>query len=234
MASFHVLLDESGQESTALPVQVCAAVFEDLDASEAVVSELYADWCSAPELRAIPSFQEFLEKGFHNWQIPFEIQLSFIRQLRTLGGFRAFIAFSKRTRLRDHTDNELAAVLYAALLPDVLLYLRARQVELHFETNSGLNHVFADIVSDCAARASDKASRPVPVPRLTIVDKLEYTAMGVTDFILAIVGKWIAAEMTRDATQSVYRNYVVVEPSVAMIYDFDTNTRSTRSHRAFR
>lgn len=231
----RVYLDESGQELKDKPVLVGGALCPDPDALEATIRSLYERLKADDRFEGTESYENFVKQAFHNGQIPVEHQITFIGELTRIPGFRIYIAFSRRARLPELTDTQRCAVLYASLLPDLVLATRAAELEMWFEENTSLNKHFEKLARDAVLRAREIRGPRGFVPKVTAryVSKSEALSLGVIDFALAVVATWVAAGYPRERTRVEARNFIAIERDVAMIYDFDLGKRSTRLHREF-
>ncbi|WP_210479600.1 hypothetical protein [Naasia sp. SYSU D00948] len=227
-----VLFDETGQQTTR-PIVVGAVITADVDRLETTVRELFDYWAAEERFDGMESYKHFLARGFHNNQIPLELQNAFIQTLREIDGLRIFAAVSDRTRL-TLTDDDRCLVLYGSLLPDVIAYLRLGEPTFYFEENPTLQKHFGRLTQDAYDRAARRApGRSLPKPEVRVTRKDELLALGVVDFVISIIANWVALEDRQDVSKREVRNYRAIERDIAVIYHFDTRERISRRHRAF-
>jgi hypothetical protein len=230
----RILLDESGQQSETLPLMVGAVACPEPERLDDILNELHAELSAMDRFAGQASFDAFVKDGFHNWQIPFELQVQFISELEKLDGFRLYVCFSRRARLPTLTDDQRCLVLYRALLPDVYLAQKIDSVDLWFEENSTLGRHFKKVAEDSRADAVAKSDEDrVPQVNVRVVSKDEAPSLGIVDFAMAIIGQWLLQPAPRDLAQYKVRNFMAIERDVALIHDFDSGKRSTRLHRDF-
>jgi hypothetical protein len=206
-------------------------VFSEL---EEAVEKLYGVWSQSPQMEGLKSFEAFAKEGFHYSKNPREIQNSFVETMGRLNGYRAFVAFSNRARMSDISEIQRMKVLYGALLPDIISYVRTAQVCLLFEQNTDLNSWFPSLVGKAVSRATHMSgNRTLPTVTYRVVEKQEHRLLALIDYTMAIVSNWVDSGYSRDPENFKYRQYRAIEANIAMIYDFDRGLRSTRAHRQF-
>jgi hypothetical protein len=199
-----------------------------------ILSELHEELSATDRFAGQASFDAFVRDGFHNWQIPFELQVRFISELERLDGFRLYVCFSRRKRLASLNDDQRCLVLYRAMLPDVLLAQNRALIELWFEENTSLGRHFTKVAEDSRADAISKSDESrVPELDVRVVSKNDAPSLGIVDFGMAIISQWLLQPAPRDLAQYKVRNFMAIERDVALIYDFDTGKRSSRLHRNF-
>lgn len=233
MVSLTLVLDESGQQQPERPVCVGAATCLDYGNLESSLRTWHTEWSQDERFDGQPSFDHFVESGFHNNQIPLEIGMRFIDKLKVTPGFRVSLAYSQRVALPALSDSQLCLVLYARLLRDIFLRRGVSHFELLFENNNELDSKFKRLADEAMRFATMRAPRDWSPPAVTVrtVSKQESLTVGVIDFALKIVSEWVIAGKPRDRQSSSFRNYLALERRFSVIEDIDLNERISRTSR---
>ena len=231
--AFTLVLDESGQQVSDRPVCVGAVTCTNYSALEERLRELHAEWSQDERFVGLQSFEHFVDGGFHNNQIPLELQLRFIDLLESTPQFRLSVSYSRRGTYPTLDDNQLCLVLYARLLRDIFLRKGVRHFDLLFETNEALNPKFDRLVEDSLRFAAKRAPQNWTEPSVAVqvVTKQDSLTLGVVDFALKIVSDWVVAGKPTNVKAASYRNYSALKRRFSIIEDLDMNERISRHSR---
>ncbi len=230
----RVLLDESGNnDGQALLLVGALTSSRDFSTLEQQVQDAFDDFAARRDLRGLPSFEHFLQVGFHAAEDPREIEQAFFDEISGWMGFKTFLVASDRSRLTGTDETQRLLELYRVLLPDVLLRLRNHdRVELLIEQNEQLRpHLpaLATELPDLVRRRAPTAS--VPAVTAEMVAKRNPHALSVLDYVMAACARWLKAGRPRDPRTWSFRRFLAVQPSISMLYSLEDGLISNRKHR---
>lgn len=226
----HLVLDESGQQVVQRPLCVGIASCAEIDALEERLGEIHAKWSSEERFEGLGSFDAFMKEGFHNNQIPPELQVRFIDELESMPFFRLSISFTRRERFPDLDDDKMTMIMYADLLADLIRQRGSTEYKILLENNQYIEPRLGRLVEKVVERALADARRDWSPPRIDyeIVSKTDLHAVGVIDFALKVIGDWLMEADRQDVTSFKTRNYRALRRRISVISDFDTGKRLSR------
>lgn len=187
--SVFVFLDESYEPFVAAG----AVVVETADylRINPAISELFNEAQGWYYLGGLPSFDEFLRRGFHATSDPPEVRTAFVAFLAEAFCFKTMIVYSDRSWRPDLSDKKRLMIVIEQLSRDVLRAYRGRpKVIFLFESAQGLDSYVERVVRSVAK----KLGRRAPRVEVYFGAKRQPDILAVPDYVVHIFNRWMQSQ----------------------------------------
>jgi hypothetical protein len=182
-------LDESYEPRVAAAaVVVESSDVSRLDAGISAEFERIRHWY---HLEGLPSFEDFLKRGFHAASNPLEVKVAFVAFLSEVLNFKTMITYSDRSVRGDLSPKQHLMVVFDQLVRDLLLTYRSRpKIILYFESAGSMDEYIRRLV----ARAAKSFDRYRPAVEVRFGTKREPDLLAVADYVLHVFGQWLSKQ----------------------------------------
>lgn len=231
-------MDESGNDNADMPLIVGAvAIGIEADHIEAEIRLLHEELSARRQLIGLPSFERFRRVGFHAKDDLPEISLTFMEYIQRCIGIRSYMLTSNREALPLLSEAELIEHMYVELLADIRArYVGRSEIVCRVEQGNGLGQLIARLPRLSAEKAYERAGRALELPdfRVSVVAKHECLTLGIVDYIMMAVSRWMRTGSPLSATSNQYRTFRAIEPKISMLRSLELGVitnRGTALHR---